>query len=132
LDFLHFIGTITHRLNWDDIRHFLKVVRSGSAAQGTIRLDVNHTAIYRRISALEDRLGKRLFERSNVGWVITPVGERIVAYAESTAKDAYSIERQVLADSQELRGLLRVTAADHRADRRVMPAIPKFVGVIPR
>lgn len=116
-----------HTLDWDDIRYFLEVVRSGSATQAAIRLGINHTTVYRRISTLEDRLGKSLFERSNNGWVITPVGERIVAYAESMAEDAHNIERQILADSHELSGLLRVTAADHCAERLVMPAIRKFI-----
>jgi DNA-binding transcriptional LysR family regulator len=116
-----------HTLDWDDIRHFLEVVRSGSAIQAAIRLGINHTTVYRRISALEDRLGKSLFERSNNGWVITPVGERIVAYAESMAEDAHNIERQILADSHELGGLLRVTAADHCIDSLMLPAVRKFI-----
>ena len=57
-----------HKLDWDDIRHFLEVVRSGSATHAAGRLGVNHTTVYRRISALEERLGKKLFERSNSGW----------------------------------------------------------------
>jgi len=116
-----------HTLDWDDIRHFLEVVRCGSATQAAIRLGINHTTVYRRISALEGRLGKSLFERSSNGWVITPVGERIVAFAESMAEDANNIERQIIADTHELRGLLRVTVADHCADKLVMPAIRKFI-----
>lgn len=116
-----------HTLDWDDIRHFLQVVRSGSATQAAIRLGINHSTVYRRISALEEQLGKNLFERSNNGWVLTPVGERIVAFAESMAEDANNIERQILADSHELSGLLRVTAADHCVDRLLMPTIRKFI-----
>jgi len=116
-----------HTLDWDDIRHFLEVVRAGSATQAAVRLGVNHTTVYRRIAVLEDKLGKDLFERANSGWVITPVGERIVAYAESMAEEANNIARQVLADSHELRGLLRVTAADHCLERLAMPAIQKFI-----
>ena len=116
-----------HKLDWDDIRHFLEVVRSGTATQAATKLGINHTTVYRRISALEDRLGKRLFERSNNGWVITPVGESIVAFAESMAEDANNIERQILADNHDLSGLLRVTAADHCIDQLMMPAIGKFI-----
>lgn len=116
-----------HTLDWDDIRHFLQVVRCGSATQAAIHLGVNHTTVYRRIAALEERLGKNLFERSGSGWLITPVGERIVAYAESMAEEASNIERQILADSHELSGLLRVTAADHCVERLVMPAMRKFI-----
>lgn len=116
-----------HRLDWDDIRHFLEVVQSGSATRAAIRLGINHTTVYRRISALEDQLGKNLFERLNNGWVLTPVGESIVTYAESMAEDANNIERQILADSHELSGLLRVTAPDHCFDNLIMPAIGKFI-----
>lgn len=124
---MHFGFANMHTLNWDDIRHFLEVVRSGTATQAAIRLGINHTTVYRRISALEEQLGKSLFERSNNGWVITPVGESIVTFAESMAEEANNIERQILADSHDLSGLLRVTAADHCIDRLVMPAIRKFI-----
>lgn len=119
-----------HRLDWDDIRHFLEVVRSGSATGAASRLGVNHTTVYRRISALEERLEKKLFERATNGWVITPVGERIVAYAESMAEEANNIERQVLADSHELRGPLRVTAPDH-AESLLLPVVRKFLARYP-
>jgi len=116
-----------HKLDWDDIRHFLEVVRSGTASQAAVKLGINHTTVYRRISALEDRLGKRLFERSNSGWMITPVGESIVAFAESMAEEAHNIERHILADNYDLSGLLRVTAADHCIDQLMMPVIGKFI-----
>jgi len=116
-----------HTLDWDDVRHFLEVVRSGSATRAAVQMGINNTTVYRRISALEKQLGKNLFERLNNGWVLTPVGESIVAYAESMAEDANSIERQILADSHELSGLLRVTAPDHCFDHLVMPAIRKFI-----
>ena len=117
------MGAKMHGLDWDDVRHFLELVRCGSVTQAATRLGVNYTTVSRRISALESRLGKQLFERSNNGWVITPVGERIVAAAESMAEEANTIERQVLADSQELTGLLRVTSAGPCAEQLMMPAI---------
>lgn len=121
-----------HTLDWDDIRYFLQVVRAGSVTRAAARLGINHTTVYRRIAALEDRLGKSLFERSSNGWVLTPVGERIVAFAESMAAEAHNIERQILADSHELSGLLRVTAADHCVERLLMPATRKFIQRYPQ
>lgn len=116
-----------HRLDWNDIRHFLEVARAGSVTQAAQQLGVNHTTVSRRISALEQRLNKNLFERGGNGWIITPVGERIVAYAQSMAEEAHNIERQVLADSQELSGVLRLTAADHCVEHLAMPAIRAFL-----
>lgn len=120
-----------HSFDWDDIRHFLAVVRAGSATQAATDLGINHTTVYRRISALEERLGKQLFERTNNGWLITPAGERIVAHAEAMADEAHGIERRILADNQELRGLLRVTAPDHTLEHMVTPVIRKFVDRYP-
>lgn len=120
-----------HKLDWDDVRHFLEVVRSGSATQAAVQLGINHTTVYRRISALENKLGKNLFERLNHGWVLTPVGESIVTFAESMDEYANNIERKILADSHELSGLLRVTAPDHCFDHLVMPAIAKFIQSYP-
>ncbi len=113
-------------MNWDDIRQFLEVLHSGSVTQAAERQGISHTTVSRRISALEKRLGKNLFERSNTGWVITPAGEHIAAYAESIAENVNNIERQILADSHELRGLLRVTVPDH-TERLILPVVHKFM-----
>ena len=121
-----------HGVDWNDIRYFLEVVRSGSVTQAASRLGVNHTTVSRRITALEDRLGKNLFERSGKSWIITPVAEQVVTFAESMGEDANNIERQILADSHELSGLLRVTAADHCIERLVMPTVRKFIQRYPQ
>lgn len=115
-----------HAMNWDDLRYFLAVVRWGSASRAAEQLAVNQTTVSRRIAALETHLRKRLFERSGNHWVITPVGERLVAAAEMMAEGAQSIERQVVADSQELSGKLRVTVADLCSQCLVMPVIKQF------
>jgi len=120
-----------HTIDWDDIRHFIEVVQSGSATQAATRLGVNHSTVYRRISSLESRLGKSLFERSNNKWVITPLGERIIAYAKSMAEEANNIERQVMADSVELSGPLRITAADHCIEKLIAPVMSKFIKCYP-
>ena len=120
-----------HKLDWNDLRYFLAVARCGSLNLAAVQLGVNHTTVSRRISALEACLHKQLFERRSSGWVITPVGERITALAQSMAEEANNIERQVLADNDELSGLLRVTAADHCLEHLAMPAISKFIRLYP-
>lgn len=118
-------------IDWNDIRHFLEVIRSGSVSKAAIRLDVNHTTVSRRIKSLENQLGHALFDRSNNDWKVTPAGELITAYAESMSENVSTIERQVLADSHELRGTLRVTTASHCLEQLAMPAIHKFIKQFP-
>ena len=120
-----------HGLDWDHVRHFLEVVRSGSVSQAALRLGVNQTTVSRRVSALEALLGKQLFERSAGGWVVTPLGERLVAPAEQMAEEVNAIARQVVADSQELSGQLRITLAEICTRQLAMPAIKAFAQEYP-
>lgn len=120
-----------HKLDWDNIHYFLQVVRAGSLSQAAKRFGVNQTTVSRRIAALEQQLGKNLFVRSGKQWLITPVGERLVKSAEHMAEEANSIERQVMADSHELSGLLRVTVADVCTQQLAMPAIHAFTQQYP-
>jgi len=119
-----------HDMNWNNIRQFLEVLHTGSVTQAAERQGISHTTVSRRISALEKQLGSNLFERTNSGWVITPLGEHIAAYAETIAENINNIERRVLADSHELRGLLRVTVPGH-TERLILPVVRKFMNQYP-
>ncbi|MFT5604409.1 MAG: DNA-binding transcriptional LysR family regulator [Paracoccaceae bacterium] len=113
-------------LDWNDIQFCLAVVSEGSVTAAARALDVNHTTVSRRISALEKKLDVRLFDRSTAGWLITPVGESILASAEAMAEEVNTIRRHVLADSQELRGTVRVTAVDLTIQRVLQPGLKEF------
>jgi len=127
----HIEAANMHKLDWDGIHYFLEVVRSGSVTAAAISLGVNQTTVSRRINALETHLGKSLFVRSGKKWLITTVGEHLITAAESMAEEANSIERQVVADSQELTGLLRITVADVCTQHLVLPALKSFAQQYP-
>lgn len=120
-----------HNMDWDQVRFFLAVVRNGSVSNAAKILKVNQSTVSRRITALEDQLGRPLFDRTANGWLVTPVGERLVKPAERMADEAHAIERQVVADSQELSGLLRVTVAEICTQVLAMPAISQFIRQYP-
>ena len=120
-----------HNMDWDNIRFFLAVVRSGSVSRAAEQLGVNQTTVSRRIAALEQRLGKKLFDRTGSGFVITPVAERLVASAQNMAEEAGTIERHVLADRHELSGELRLTVADVCTQHLAIPAIRAFTRQYP-
>src|SRR3546814_5862118 len=48
-----------------DLRTLLAIAREGSLAGAARRLRVNHSTVFRRLGAIEARLGARLFERQN-------------------------------------------------------------------
>jgi len=120
-----------HNIDWEHLKYFLEVVRAGSVSQAAQRLQVNQTTVSRRISSLEKSLGKHLFERSVNGWLITALGERLIASTEQMAEEAYAIERYAIAESQELSGKLRVTIGDICTQQLMMPAVQSFTEKYP-
>ena len=57
--------------SWDDLRFLLAVARAGTLSGAARSLGVNHTTVSRRIQALEEHVGVRLFERLSSGWATT-------------------------------------------------------------
>ena len=68
--------------NWNDLRAFLAVARTGRLTAASARVGADHTTVARRIAALEGGIGARLFDRSPAGYVLTAHGERLMPTAE--------------------------------------------------
>ena len=46
-------------MDWDNLRFFLELARSGTLVSAARRLEVDHTTVARRIQALEKEVGDR-------------------------------------------------------------------------
>jgi DNA-binding transcriptional LysR family regulator len=113
-------------IDWDDLRHFLAVQRSGTLARAASALGINATTVSRRLSALETRVHARLFDRTPEGYVLTPAGRDLLYRAERMEAEALALEREVLGADQRLAGSVRVTATEMIGTRFVMPHLPQF------
>jgi DNA-binding transcriptional LysR family regulator len=69
-------------LNWNDIRYFLAVSRTGSSAGAARVLGVDQTTVSRRLTELERAIGATLFERRPEGYRIRPEAAVLLATAE--------------------------------------------------
>lgn len=98
-------------LDWSDLRYALAVGQTGSLAGAARQLGVNHTTVLRRLDALEQRLGARLFERARAGYLPTEAGALLLEQAHRMADQAEEIERRVTGRDRELTGPLRATTA---------------------
>ena len=102
---------VMDELDWSDLRYALAIGVAGSLAAAARQMRVNHTTVLRRLDALEQRLGARLFERTRSGYRPTEAGALVLEQARRMADQADAIERRVLGRDRELTGLLRVTTA---------------------
>lgn len=99
-------------LNWDDVRIFLAVARSGQILGASKRLGLNHATVSRRIAALEEALGARLFRRMTTGSELTPAGQRFVGVAERMEADMIAARADLADEGDEVSGTVRIGAPD--------------------
>lgn len=100
------------RVDWDDLRYALAVARGHTLSAAAEALGVSHTTAGRRLRALEQRLGVRLFDVTPDGFTPTAAGLDLVAVAERVEAETLSLEGRVLGRDERLSGALRVSAME--------------------
>lgn len=113
-------------MNWDDLRYFLALARSGTVSAAGRELEVKHTTVSRRIKALEQQLGTRLFDRLPGGFAMTTAGEHLYQHALVMEEQAQAVDREVFGLDAQLQGTLIVTASHDVFNRLVIPHLHEF------
>lgn len=98
--------------DWNDLRIFLAVARSGSALAAAKELNLNQTTVTRRIDALEHGLGTSLFVRGARGSELTGHGQAILPLAEAVEQAALALDGAAKRIKRDLGGEIRITAAE--------------------
>jgi DNA-binding transcriptional LysR family regulator len=95
-------------MDWDDLKIFLCVARSGqmTAASKTLKLD--HSTISRRIVRLEGQMKVTLFDRAGKRLRITPDGVKLLGVAESIESLILREAVNIRADDQAIAGTVRI------------------------
>ena len=103
--------------DWEDYRHVLALARAGTLSGAGERLGVVRTTVGRRLQAIEDQLGVRLFDRTPEGFVATAAGEELVAVAAGFEAELLAAEARVMGHDAQLQGGLRISTLDFVYDR---------------
>ena len=115
------------RMNdWDDLRYFLAVARSGTVSGAAVELGVNHSTVSRRINAYEKKHDVRLFERLAQGYEMTQAAENIYRYALEIEERTHIVERELFGRDTRLQGRLCITAYHSTVNDLVLPALSNF------
>ncbi len=99
-------------MDWDRIRIFLEVARTGQILGAAKRLGVNHATVSRQLTALEQELKARLVERHTTGCSLTGAGEALLAAAERAESEFLKVGSQVKGASETITGTVRIGAPD--------------------
>lgn len=113
--------------DWNDHRLALAIARAGTLAGAAKALGVDHSTVFRRLAALEARLGLALFERAPGGaYTPTEAGARAAAAAERMEDEALGLARDLAGLDRRLSGRLRVTCSETLAFRLLTPWVARF------
>ena len=110
-------------LDWNDLRYFLAVARTGSTLSAGKSLRVSQTTAARRVAALEAELKLSLFERRSTGYVLTPAGEALVAQAEALEAAAGQFADAAASQSRDATGTVRLTVDEIYAVAMLPPIL---------
>lgn len=110
-------------LDWNDLRYFLSVARTGSTLAASKQLKVSQSTVSRRITAFEEEIGVKLFVRKPSGYELTPRGESVLPDAESVESAILSFSDGIEAESRRLAGTVRLTTVESAANAWVIPAV---------
>lgn len=95
---------------FEEMNAFVKVVDAGSITGAADRLDTAKSAISRRLSELETRLGVQLLKRSTRRMSLTETGKSYYEQCVRILADVEETESAVTTENAALKGKLRITA----------------------
>src|SRR5215831_18092452 len=98
--------------DWDDLRQVLAIARCGGLVGAAAALGVDHSTMFRRLNALERRLGTKLFERRSSGYRPTEAGLHVIGAAERIEAETMALDRELTGRDARLEGRLRVTSSE--------------------
>src|SRR5579863_6399311 len=115
----------------NDLNFFAAVVAHGGFSAASRALSIPKSRISRRITALEERLGVRLIERSTRRFNVTEVGQDVYRHARAALAEADSIDEVASRRKGEPQGLVRISVPQG-ADRVIAAGLPRLLERHPR
>jgi DNA-binding transcriptional LysR family regulator len=111
----------------DGVSTFISVVRLGSFSAAAEALGCSKSTISDQVTRLERRIGARLLHRSSRAMTLTEAGRAYLCEIDDLLDRVRSAERAAQAESQEPRGVLRISAPAPFAATHVAPLLPEYL-----
>lgn len=117
--------------DWESVRIFLEIVRSGSLRAAADRLGISFGVVRRRIVALERDLGTLLMTRHTGGIRLTAEGERIAGAARQMEIAAHDILRTNKSMSTQISGNVKISTTEGTGTFWLIPRLVELQRAYP-
>src|SRR5260370_32651688 len=112
-------------LNGNDLRYVLAVSRGGTLRAAARLLGVDDTTVARRLGAMQETIGTRLYQRLVDGTPrLTTSGERAALHAARTEREVAALAVGLAGAEDVLSGTLRITSFPTLLTHILLPPAP--------
>lgn len=119
------------KTDWNDIHVAYQVALLGTLTAAAESLGVHHSTVLRRVNALEEKLGTKLFHRHARGYVPTEAGVLLTQAAENTQNDFDRLLGRLQSTDTQLTGTLVITSVNSMSSY-LIPLLAEFKTIYPQ
>lgn len=117
---------------YSDMAVFVAVIDNGGFSPAARSLGMTHSAVSKRVSQLEQRLGTQLLVRTTRMMRLTDAGQAYIGEARRILEAIATLEQGLDQAAQEPRGILRISASNAFGQRHIVPAAIDFMRTHPQ
>lgn len=114
------------------LQSFLAVAETGSFSRAAERVFLTQPAVSKRIAALENQLGTRLFDRIGKRVQLTPAGTALYERARRVLRELDDVKRSIADLSGTIAGELRLATSHHIGLHRLPDPLRRFHAAYPQ
>jgi DNA-binding transcriptional LysR family regulator len=125
-------GQVSFSARWEEVRLFLALYRQRTLAAAGAEVGLDASTLSRRLAALEESLGTRLFDRTREGLAPTAGAELLLPAAEEMAAAHARFLRGASGFERVAEGSVRLSVPPGLAEAFVVPALARLHAKHPR
>ncbi len=119
-------------MNINQLVYFRKVCETRSLSRAAEELYITQPAVSKQIKALEDELGKRLFDRIGKKVFLTSAGDTLYGHADRILRSVHEARTAVRDMSAECSGELVIGTSDHISIHRLPDVLKSYISAFPK
>ncbi len=123
---MHISFAVLPMLNSADLQLFLAILREGNMVAAGRRAGIDHSTVARRLTALEQSLDARLFDRSPRGVTPTPAAFALQPHAERIESELLAASASVAARDSAVEGVVRLATTEMFGTYLVAPHVERL------
>jgi len=112
---------------FNELEVFTSIIEQGSFTDAARKMGLSKSVVSKQITALEARLGVTLLNRTTRQVQPTEIGEEFYRQSKSVLSDLQLAEEYVSSQQANIRGKLRITAANDFGVNQLVEPVSKFL-----